>query len=241
VLGVDGRTVSDYFRSGRQLRSATLGSVATGLTQIAHSRGIAEEVTLADLLGLDPQARHPDPGAETDTAGLQLQPQNVPTIPMRPDLAETFRTGQGHLAMPPFNPEEVVMVPLYGECPCGEPVVIDDSAPREHYPFHPTALPRGCHGGNCIILRAIGESMAPRILPGSLLIVRLDVEPEVGKPVLANVRGNGCTVKWLARGPAGLELRPENPADPSIPVDHEDTRIIGVVVDWWTRGTQAGR
>jgi len=24
-------------------------------------------------------------------------------------------------------------------------------------------------------------------------------------------------------------------------VDHEDTRIIGVVVDWWTRGTQAGR
>lgn len=85
--------------------------------------------------------------------------------------------------------------------------------------------------GELFALRVRGDSMAPEMLEGDLLIVRRQPRAESGDVVVALVDGD-ATVKrlWLDKRRGRVELRPSNPAYPPIVPDGELT-LLGKVVE----------
>lgn len=57
-----------------------------------------------------------------------------------------------------------------------------------------------------------GDSMAPRIMDGDIVIVERDVEVENGDIVIARINGENATCKRFRRHTDGVELIPLNPA-----------------------------
>lgn len=87
-------------------------------------------------------------------------------------------------------------------------------------------------GENGYALTVEGESMMPRYMPRDIIYINPDIEPIVGRRVIASCNNNGKTFKELATDESGrLVLKALN-ADwhpRYIPVDDE-CQIIGVVV-----------
>ena len=84
--------------------------------------------------------------------------------------------------------------------------------------------------GSTFFLRVEGDSMrGAGILDGDLIAVDRSARPAEGAVVVAAVRGE-LTVKRLARGRAGWELRAENPGYPPIPVPDDGIAVWGAVV-----------
>jgi len=109
------------------------------------------------------------------------------------------------LALRSRSPGNTVEVPLVGQIAAGRPLLaveqIEDTIPL------PEAWVRG---DEVFLLRVIGDSMAPLLLPGDLVIVR--VQPRVGRGEIGVVLwGEEATVKRVYQEPDGLLLRGDNP------------------------------
>lgn len=84
--------------------------------------------------------------------------------------------------------------------------------------------------GATFFLRVEGDSMSGAgILDGDLIAVDRAAKPAAGSIVVVALGGE-LTVKRLARGASGWELRPENPRYAAIPVPDEGFSVWGVVV-----------
>ncbi len=84
--------------------------------------------------------------------------------------------------------------------------------------------------GSTFFLRVEGESMrGAGILDGDLIAVDRAARPVHGAVVVAAVGGE-LTVKRLARGVTGWELRAENPGYPPILVPDEGIAVWGTVI-----------
>jgi len=103
------------------------------------------------------------------------------------------------------GPEAVVEVPILGRIAAGQPLLasqqVEDTLP----------LPRSwVRGDEVFLLRVQGDSMAPLILPGDLVMVR--VQPRVDRGDIAAVLiYDEATVKRVYEEAGGLVLKGDNP------------------------------
>lgn len=93
-------------------------------------------------------------------------------------------------------------VPIIGEIACGERVT-PDTTPEGY-----ADLPDGVRAD--FALRCKGDSMAPTLRDGDLVLIRAQPEVEPGQIAAINIDGE-TTLKHVYRQPGGIALIAENP------------------------------
>ena len=86
----------------------------------------------------------------------------------------------------------------------------------------------GCSGSESFALMVLGDSMAPEFVEGEIIVVEPDGHVDGGSDVVAQVAGEWI-FRQLVRGAAGWQLRPLNPAYPTVDLD-DLTPVRGVVI-----------
>jgi len=121
---------------------------------------------------------------------------------------------------------DLVPVPILGRVAAGQPLFAEENIIGEVLVEGGTAS-----RGRCFALVVDGDSMIKAdIHEGDLVIVRQQPVAESGDIVVA-LLGEEATVKRLYIREEKIELRPENPKYPPIPIGpSEDLRILGKVV-----------
>jgi repressor LexA len=101
--------------------------------------------------------------------------------------------------------DQVVEVPILGSIAAGQPLLATEQVEDT------LALPRAwVQGEEVFLLRVSGESMAPLLLPGDLVMVR--VQPRVSRGEIAVVLvDEEATVKRVFEEAGGLVLKGDNP------------------------------
>jgi repressor LexA len=121
----------------------------------------------------------------------------------------------------------VVEVPVLGRIAAGQPLLatenLEDTLP----------LPRSwAPGGESFLLKVTGDSMAPLILPGDLVLVR--VQPRVSRGDIAvALIDDEATLKRVYEEAGGLVLKGDNPAFTPLrfaPDQAAEVQILGKVV-----------
>jgi repressor LexA len=125
------------------------------------------------------------------------------------------------------TPGQTVEVPVLGRIAAGRPLLateqVEDTLPL------PGAWVRGEEN---FLLRVTGESMAPLLLPGDLVLVRVQARVERGEIAVVLV-GEEATVKRVYPEARGLVLQGDNPEFPPLrfsPEEAAQVRILGKVV-----------
>lgn len=119
---------------------------------------------------------------------------------------------------------EMRKVPRVGRIACGEPITAEENI--EDY----DETPSGWHADFSLL--CVGDSMSPKIEDGDIVAIRCQQEVHNGE--IAAVRiGDEATLKMVFLHPDYIELRPVNPAYPSIIrrlEEMEEIRIEGKAV-----------
>lgn len=120
----------------------------------------------------------------------------------------------------------VIMLPLLGSIAAGAPIQAQEHV-EDLIPV-PSEMVRNVDGA--FLLRVKGDSMAGEgIMPRDLVVIKPQLTANHGDLVAA-LLGDEATVKRINFSPDGVKLMPSNPAYQPIPVNQEDSRIIGKVV-----------
>lgn len=107
-----------------------------------------------------------------------------------------------------FEPlPEMESVPLVGRIACGQPITAEENL--EGY----VSVPAAWHA--TFTLTCKGDSMEPRVKDGDLVAIRKVAEVENGEIAAVRIDGE-ATLKHVYLHEDYIELRPENPAYPSI-------------------------
>lgn len=128
-----------------------------------------------------------------------------------------------------YNSTTKPQIPILGIVPCGEPIeAIEDII--EWIDVVPSQAKN--HFG----LIAKGDSMAPFILDGDILVVKHSPDVDSGKIAIVKVNGDEATCKRLVINDAGLTLVPNNPMYQTLtfsPAEIADkpVAVIGEVVE----------
>ncbi len=103
------------------------------------------------------------------------------------------------------GPGQVVEVPVLGRIAAGQPLLAEENV-EDTLP-----LPRAwVRGEEVFLLKVSGESMAPLILPGDLVMVRVQRQVERGEIAVVLV-GEEATLKRVHQEAGGLVLKGDNP------------------------------
>lgn len=92
-------------------------------------------------------------------------------------------------------------------------------------------------GGMAFALKVRGDSMAPEILEGDVVVIDPDVDPLPGDYVVAKNGSHEATLKQFRprgtndQGQEYFELVPLNPVYPTMRSDHHHVTIIGVMME----------
>ena len=130
------------------------------------------------------------------------------------------------LVLSPRTPGLVVEVPILGRIAAGQPLLatenVEDTLP----------LPRSwVRGEEVFLLKVTGESMAPLLLPGDLVMVR--VQPRVARGEIAVILVNEeATLKRVFEEAGGLVLKGDNPDFTPLrfsPEEVDEVQILGKV------------
>ncbi len=121
----------------------------------------------------------------------------------------------------------VVEVPVLGRIAAGQPLLahenVEDTLP----------LPRAwVRGDEVFLLKVTGESMAPGILPGDLVMVRVQARVARGEIAVALVDGE-ATLKRVFEEAGGLVLKGDNPDFSPLrfsPEEAAEVEILGKVM-----------
>ncbi len=126
---------------------------------------------------------------------------------------------------PPVPASDLVSVPIVGSAAAGMPILAVENIEGE------VLVDAHAVRGTCFALEVKGDSMIEAdIDEGDYVIVRQQPLAESGDIVVALMEDE-ATVKRLFISNEKIELRPENPAYPVIPIGEEnDLRILGKVV-----------
>lgn len=126
---------------------------------------------------------------------------------------------------------DAVRIPVLGCVPAGIPLAaIEDVLDFEEIPLEVART------GEFFGLKIIGDSMAPRILDGDVVIVKKQSAIESGDIAIILVNGNDATCKRVMLHENGLSLLPINPAyQPryftATEIEKMPIHIIGKVVE----------
>ena len=129
------------------------------------------------------------------------------------------------------RPQHSISIPVYARVGAGIPLeAAEDIIDREEIPERLSRL------GEYYALRISGDSMAPRIENGDVVIVRKQSDADDGDIVIALVNGNDAVCKRLRKYTDSIALVSNNPACSPMYFTLADTqdipvRIIGKVVE----------
>ncbi len=145
------------------------------------------------------------------------------------ELVELYKKMASDELTSAASPVSVPKIPVLGVVPCGEPIeAIEDIIEWiEVVPSQATG-----HFG----LIAKGDSMAPFILDGDILVVKHSPVVDSGKIAIVKVNGDEATCKRLVINGSGLTLVPNNPMYQTLtfsPAEIADkpVTVIGEVVE----------
>ncbi len=99
------------------------------------------------------------------------------------------------------------MIPVLGSVAAGRPSEAYEAI--EGYEEIDESL---AASGSYVALRIKGESMSPKILPGDIVIVRLQSDVESGEVAVVFVDDDEATVKKVVKHSDGVSLIPYNPS-----------------------------
>ena len=125
-----------------------------------------------------------------------------------------------------------VKIPVYGEIAAGIPIeAIEDVIDFEEI------TPEMAATGDYIALKVKGDSMAPRILEGDVVIIRRQETIESGEIAAVMVNGDSATLKRIKYADNGLWLMGNNPSFQPIFYSKQDcvtlpVRILGKMVEF---------
>lgn len=121
---------------------------------------------------------------------------------------------------------QVIMLPLVGSIAAGTPIEAQENV--EDMIGIPTAMVHNVKGA--FLLRVRGDSMiGDGILPSDLVVIKPQITALHGELIAARI-GDDATVKRIHFTPTGTQLVASNPSYAPIPVNREDSQIIGKVI-----------
>lgn len=127
----------------------------------------------------------------------------------------------------PLTDKNTIRLPILADVPAGLPdysdrdVEIFKDIPRDMFP-----------GGADYVIRCIGDSLAPRFAKGDFCVVRNEIEPLHGRPMLVETE-NGYCMKVINKTPKGVQLCSINKKyKPFYP---KSLRIVGLIIGLWSR------
>ena len=189
-------------------------------------------VSIEDLLGnQDPRVPHNNVMKVNQivrVAGIMDSEQIDKTI----DFAtRTLLDGHGENGESPLASTGGVWIPVLGDVAAGVPI----EAVEEVLDYEEIAASVAACGEH-FALRIKGESMAPRMATGDVVIVRCQSDVENGEVAVVVVNGDSATVKKIKKSPDGMALVPTNPACEVMIYTNEQiaelpVTIIGKVVE----------
>lgn len=126
-----------------------------------------------------------------------------------------------------------IQIPVLGSIPAGIPLeAITDILDYEEIPE------KMAKSGEYFALKVKGDSMAPKILNGDIVIIRKQEDAESGNVCVVMVNGYDATLKEIKKDTAGIWVLPYNPNSDFKPtfyskkeIEELPVRIIGVAVE----------
>lgn len=126
-----------------------------------------------------------------------------------------------------------IPIPVLGSIPAGIPLeAITDILDYEEIPE------KMAKSGEYFALKVKGDSMAPKILNGDIVIIRKQEDAESGNICVVMVNGYDATLKEIKKDTAGIWVLPYNPNSDFKPtfyskkeIEELPVRIIGVAVE----------
>ncbi|MCK9176268.1 MAG: transcriptional repressor LexA [Clostridiales bacterium] len=130
------------------------------------------------------------------------------------------------IRVPELDAEQTPSIPLVGTVTAGRPILATENIER----MIPLPFPVRQDPDSVFALRVEGDSMVgASILDGDIVIIEKQSIADDGEIVVA-LLGDEATVKTLKRHAKGqYYLHPENDRYDDIPLDREDSMILGVV------------
>lgn len=144
-------------------------------------------------------------------------------------LAEAVRVSPIYLmGWTEVNPVNTVKIPILGEIACGDPIIAEDNIID-----YQTRIADDLPKGELFYLRAKGDSMAPDIKSGALVLCRQQPEVENGEIAAVLVNGNTeATLKKVRKINDSILLEPINDDyEPYIVNEDNPATIVGKAVE----------
>lgn len=125
-----------------------------------------------------------------------------------------------------YRDSEVTQIPMYSDIAAGEPIYINDELESNFY--LPKFWVRGMK--DCFILKVKGDSMiGADINDGDFVVIQKQYAAQNGDIVAADLDGS-ATLKRLSIKQDGVLLIPENQKYKPIPMNEDDSSIMGVAI-----------
>lgn len=194
------------------------GNIRGGQTKLANLINVSQPTVARWLTGaIEPTAENIKKMAEVF---------NCPADEVREAFNETNEFTDEVQAVP-LTDKNTVRLPILADVPAGLPdysdrdVEIFKDIPRDMFP-----------GGADYVIRCIGDSLAPRFAKGDFCVVRNEIEPLHGRPMLVETE-NGYCMKVINKTPKGVQLCSINKKyKPFYP---KSLRIVGLIIGLWSR------
>jgi len=162
-----------------------------------------------------------------------------------PEIAKMLNTSSSYLLgeddnpilrIPPnleaYETEERIPVPKYGSIRAGFGSVATEDF--QGYEFFDRSSLNGHLAEDYFCTKITGDSMAPLLIEGDIVLVRQQEDVESGQVAVVVVGEDEATVKKIKKGRDYIELIPSNPAHESQIVENgqlDRLRIVGLVVE----------
>jgi len=181
-------------------------------------REIADHFGMASVYGVQ---RHLE---ALQKKGFLRREAGARAITLAPSVLQTLDNTQGALPISTEPPLEATLIPIVGRVAAGLPITAEQNI--DDMLALPTSWVQG--RGTVFMLRVQGDSMAPGIEDGDLVLIREQPSAENGAMVVANIDGE-ATVKRFFRERARIVLRADNPHYDDI-ILTQDFQLSGRVI-----------
>lgn len=126
----------------------------------------------------------------------------------------------------PAPGKKIISVDVLGTVPAGIPFeAIEDVVGSEEIQI--SVAESSC---DYFALRVKGDSMAPRIRSGDVVICKKQPSVESGEAAVVMVNGNDATLKRVKKSPEGITLIPDNPSFDVKYYSNEEIESLPIVV-----------
>ena len=129
--------------------------------------------------------------------------------------------------------DDQVEVPILAEVPAGRPLASTDQEAPTGIGMEGYVLVPDPKDENAFALKVRGDSMAPVLMPGDIIVVSPRRKEDLRYPIaVVKLRGEDVAVKYLKLRPPLAVLESANAAYPPVEVPLAEIEIVGRVCGW---------